>query len=109
MPLYTPPNLTSGLDDTLVETISTVPSFTPLFLLFVFGVVFLGGMVAQKRRIGFSDAPMWAVLGSISSLTIAIIMTLREGLIQVEVLGVVVAFTILSGFWFFTSRGRGET
>jgi len=108
MSLYEMPNLSSGMDEAIIGTASAVPGFAPMFLLFVFFVVFLGGMGSQKRRIGTADAPMWAVVSSLSVLMISLALSLREGLIQTEVLGVVVAVTLLSGLWLFTSRNKNE-
>ena len=106
--LYTQPNLTGGLDQNLVEVVSTVPSFIPGLLLFVFGVVFLAGSSTQRARAGFSDNQMWAVLASISTLLVSLLLTLIPGLINIETLGVVVAVNIFSGLWLFLSKARGE-
>jgi len=108
MTLYNAPNLTSGIDPALTTLFSEVYVFVPMFLLFVFCVVLIGGMNSQKRRTGFADTPMWSVLASLSTLLIALGLTLVSGGIQLEVLGVVVAITIASGIWFFLDRNRNE-
>ena len=108
MTLYAQPNMTGGIDETLVQIARAVPSFIVGFLIFVFGVIFLGGSSTQGRRKGYSDYPMWAVVASTATLLISLILSLREGLIDILVLGVVLAVTIFSGLWFFLSRGRGE-
>ena len=105
---YTQPNLTGGVDDVLIEIATTVPSFINGLLLFIFGVVFFGGVVEQKRRSGYADYPMWFVMSSLATLVVTLILTINKGLINLETLGIVVALTILSGLWFFLSRGRGE-
>lgn len=108
MALYNLPNMTGGMDETLIEIATSIPSFIIGVLVFIFGFVFLSGMATQRRRTGYSDTPMWCLLASISTLMIALIMTLKRGIISGQVLGVVVAVVILSGLWFFLSKGRGE-
>ena len=97
MPIYNIPNLTSGLDDALVNTIAEVPIFTPMFLLFIFGVVLIGGMTLQKKRIGSVDMPMWVTIASLSTFMISLPLTLRAGLIDITTLSIVVTITLSSG------------
>jgi len=106
--LYEIPNATEGIDAILVDTSTAVPSFIPLFLLFVFLMVLIGGSTSQKRRTGYSDFAMWSVIASISTLMITLPLTLIAGIIQIEVLIVVIAVTLMSGLWFFMSKSRGE-
>lgn len=108
MTIYTAPNLTSGVDDALYDTVRAVPSFTPFLLFFVFGTVLISGALSQKRRTGYADIPMWSLLASICALMVALFMTLRAGLIDLFTLGVTVAITITCGIWFFMSKGRNE-
>ena len=108
MPLYNPPNLTGGVDQVLTEVIREVPSFTIGLLVFIFGVIFFGGISTQKRKTGYADYPMWAVMSSMSVLIITLILTINQGFVSLEVLGIVVAITIFSGLWLFLSKGRGE-
>lgn len=108
MAIYQIPNMTGGIDETLVEIAETVPSFVIGLLLFVFGIVFLGGSTSQKRRTGYSDFPMWATLASVSTLLIALLLSIKQGLINLETLGIIVAITLFCGLWLFLSKGRGE-
>ena len=108
MALYDQPNLTGGLDETFVEIATAVPSFVYSFLFFVFAIVFIGGIISQKRRNGWADYPLWATMASLSTLLITLLLTLKQGLINLEVLGIVIAVTIFSGLWLFLSKGRGE-
>ena len=108
MTLYTPPNLTEGIDDAIIGTAATVPSFIPMFLVFIFGVVFLSGVINQKRRTGNADFPMWSVVASLSTLMMSMPLTLKAGLINLPTLSVVVVVTIMSGFWLFMNRNRNE-
>lgn len=108
MALYEVPNLTSGLDQALVGTVTAVPEFMTMFLVFIFGVVFLGGSINQKRRTGSADMPMWATIASMATLLTALPLTLTAGLIQLEVLSIIVVITIFSGLWLFLDKGRNE-
>lgn len=108
MSLYELPNATSGMDAILVETITAVPSFTPLILAFVFFVVFLGGISRQKIRTGTSDYAMWSVVAALATFMIALIMTMVEGIIHLDVLVIVVSVTIMCGVWLFLDRRQSE-
>lgn len=108
MSIYTQPNMTGGIDQTLVEIVTTVPSFLIGFLLFIFGIVFLGGTTTQRKKTGYSDYPAWALMSSVAVLMTSLILSLKEGLINLEILGIVVAVTVFSGLWFFLSKGKGE-
>ena len=108
MSLYDLPNATTGIDDIVVQTVTAVPSLTPLILAFVFFVVFLGGIGRQKARIGTADYPMWATVASMSTFMIALIMTMIEGIIRLDWLVVVIVITIFSGAWLFLDRKQSE-
>lgn len=107
--LYDAPNLTSGFDDAIAGTIHAVPIFTPMLLIFVFCVVALGGGIAQRYRNGFIDLPMWGVLASLCTLLVSLVLTLKAGLIDGTILGIVVAVTFAFGLWFFLSRRPSES
>jgi len=106
--LFTLPNATAGIDDIAIQTISAVPMLTPLILAFVFFIVFIGGITRQKARTATADYPMWAVVASLSTLMIALIMTLKEGLIRLDWLVIVVVITIFSGVWLFLDKRQSE-
>lgn len=106
--VYTFPNATTGIDDVLVQTATAVDIFIPMLLFFIYMVVFLGGIISQRRTTGRGDAPMWALMASITILLLALIMTLVAGLIQIEVLAIIGAVTIMTGLWFFMDKNRYE-
>jgi uncharacterized membrane protein YjjP (DUF1212 family) len=106
--LYTLPNATSGIDDIAIQTLTSVPSFTPLLLLFVFFLIFLTGTGRQKARTGNADFPQWAVVSSIATLMVALILSTVTGLIQLDYLVIVVVITIFSGVWFFLDQKQSE-
>ena len=105
---YSFPNGSAGVDSILAGVNQSTQIFTPIFLLSVFLIVLVGGMLSQKKRVGYADMPMWSVIASVSTLVIALPMTLIEGLINSYVLGVVIVITLISGFWLFMSRDKGD-
>lgn len=107
--IYEQPNMTGGIDNTLIEIAHSVPAFPIGLLIFVYITVLLGGTAAQTRRTGSADYPLWALLASLSIFLLALIMTIKVGLIDLTVLGIIIAINILTGFWFFMSKGRNET
>jgi hypothetical protein len=108
MTIYDIPNKTTGIDDAIIQVAGSVPSFVPSFLFFIFFVVFLGGMATQKKRVGYSDAPVWSLIASIFTFMATLILSLADGLMNLETFSFVVGITILSAVWFFMSKGRGE-
>ena len=108
MSLYTLPNATTGMDAIAVQTATAVPSLTSLLLAFVYLVIFIGGIARQKTRIGTADYPMWAVVASLSTFMIALIMTMADGLINITTLVVVVVITIFSGVWLLLDKRQSE-
>ncbi len=108
MPLYTTPNLTTGIDEALIEVAIAVPSFIPMFLIFIFGTILIGGLIAQRNKTGIADFPQWSVIASISTLMISLPMTLVSGLISLTTLSIIVTITITSGVWLFLDRSNRE-
>ena len=103
MSLYTLPNATTP-DATIVQIITQVPTFTPLLFAFIFFVVFLGGITRQSLKIGNADYSMWAVIASVITLIVALIMSTTTGFINILWLVVIVVVTIFSGLWFFLDK-----
>lgn len=108
MSLYEVPNSTGQIDAIVVETITEIPEITPLLLIFVFCVVAIGGAISQKRRMGYTDLPLWSTIGSIATLMIALPLSIGGGFIQLDVLAIVIVLTIFCGVWFFLGRNRRE-
>ena len=108
MPLYNLPNATNGTDQILIDVVTQVPFLAPLLLVFVWFVVFLGGISRQKLRVGNADYSMWSVIASLSIFVISLIMTTVTGILRLDILVIVVAVTILSGVWFFLDRKASE-
>ena len=106
--LYEMHNMTNGIDDALTGLAGEVHIFMPMFLLFVWFVIFLSGSQAQKRRTGSADMPMWATLSSIATLMITLTLTLTTGMINMLTLIIVVVITIISGAWLFLDKSNSE-
>jgi len=106
--LYDVPNATEGIDNILVTTQASVHIFIPMVLFFIWGVIFMSGVLGQKKRSSYVDTPMWSTLASITILMVALPMTLIAGLIQLEWLVVIVIITIISGLWLFLDKNRSE-
>ena len=105
--LYDLPNSTTGLDSIAIQTAATTP-LVPFLLVFVFFIVFLGGIGKQKLRGGTADYPMWSVVASLATFLVAILMTVVEGLIRIDWLVIIIVITIFSGVWLFLDKRSGE-
>lgn len=108
--LYDSPNLSRGMDNFLVDLNSagndwSLP-FTSMFLIFIFGLIFIGGFLSQKRRTGFGDASMWATVAGLGTTMIALLLSMISGLVSIEILIITIVITILSAFWLFMSNRR---
>lgn len=106
--LYDLPSNVTSADGILVEVINSAPFLPPLMLLFIYFIVLLGGIRMQKTRIGTADYPMWSVIASLSTLMIALLMSVTAGIIRIDWLIIVVVITIFSGVWFFLDRRSTE-
>jgi membrane protease YdiL (CAAX protease family) len=106
--LYTIPNGTTGIDTIVSETMTAVPSFVPLLLVFTFFVTFLGGISRQKARTGTSDYAMWSVIASLSTFMLALLMTLGVGLINLSYLVYTLVIAIICSVWLFFDRKPSE-
>lgn len=106
--LYDIPNATSGLDAVVIDTFSTFPFMGSLILLFVYLVVFIGGITRQTIRSGTADYSAWALLAGMATLIPALIFSINSGFIQLDWLLIVVALNILAAIWFFLDRKPSE-
>jgi len=107
MPTFNMPNSTRP-DDIIIELATEVIAFPIMILVFVWGIVFIGGVTRQVNKQGYADFPQWALMASLTTTLLGIMITVRMGVIALPVLGIVVSVTILSAVWFFLSRGRFE-
>lgn len=106
--LYTIPNGTTDMDSILVSTLEAAPFLSPLLLVLTFFIVFLGGIGRQKLRTGTADYSLWAVVASLATFMISLILTTTSGILRLDWLIIVTAVTIMSGVWFFLDRKASE-
>lgn len=106
--LYTLPNVTTGMDALVVQTVAEVPAFVPLLLVFIFFTVFLGGIMRQKFRTGSADYPAWSVVASIATLMVSLVLSMISGILLLEYLIIVIVITIFSGMWLFLDTRGSE-
>jgi len=106
--LYELPNATSGVDAIAIQIFNIFPWMGALILMFIFLVVFLGGITRQKIRSGTADYSAWAIIASVATLLPALLFSVVAGFIQLDWLIIVVALNILSSIWFFLDRKQSE-
>jgi len=107
--LYDFPNISSsqGYDDLVVNVVTSVPLFVPLLLITIFLLISLAGFRLQSYRRD-EDLPYWLLLGSLGSLISALMLSMKEGLMNGTILGTCFAVTVLTAIWFFLSKGPRE-
>ena len=107
--LYQEVNLTGGLDKAITSTAASVPAFPIMILVFIYLIILIGGSSNQSRKRGNADIPMWATLAGTATTVVALVMNIGvSSLISIGTLAIIISLTIISGFWYFMSRGRYE-
>jgi len=106
--LYNIPNATSGLDAVVIQTFDTFPFMGALILLFVYLVVFLGGVTRQLTRNGTADYSAWSLISAVATLMVSLILSINSGYIQLDWLLIVVSLNIMSALWFFLDKKPSE-
>jgi len=103
--LYSLPNSTEGIDSIVLQmTQGSFYWFVPMFLFFIFIMIFVGGITRQKIKTGTADYSVWAVLASIATLLPALLFSVTAGFIRLDWLVIIVSLNILSAIWFFLDR-----
>ena len=99
-------NDTVGLQRMFLYAADTVPLFTPLILVALFLIVALGSFYSQTRLGGRGDFwSSFAIAGYVISV-VAAVMTLVDGLIDLNTLVIVFAVTIIGTLLLFISKRR---
>jgi hypothetical protein len=106
--LYELPNATSGIDEIAKQTINAVPQLATFLLVFLWFVVFLGGVIRQNLRTGSADYAAWSVAASLSTFMAVLIMSVSSGFIKLDYLIVVVVITIFSFVWLALDKRGNE-
>lgn len=106
--LYELPNATSGIDEIAKQTITAVPSLAPMLLVFLWFVVFLGGTIRQNLRTGSADYAAWSVASSLATFMAALVFSISQGFINLDLLVVVTVVTIFSFVWLALDKRGNE-
>lgn len=106
--LFSIPNNTSGLDPVVIGTITSVPSLAPFLLVFVWMFVFVGGVIRQRQKSFNTDYAAWACLASLSTLIVALLMSIVAGFISLSQLITVLTLNLICGVWLFLDRRQSE-
>lgn len=111
MPTYNLPtetniNFSEGLDRLFVYVAQEVPLFIPAVLISLFFIVFITGILAQRRQEGRADTPMWFTISGWITATAAMIMLLVDDLIMLETVIISISVAMIGAIWLFISKDR---
>ena len=95
----------TGLDSALIGVSSAVPIFAPGLLLFTFAIIFIT-LYNKQRLEGQVDIPQDAVVASIVTSIVGLILSMTLGIINPLTLTSSFIVTILCGIWFLASGER---
>ena len=96
----------TGLDGTLVYVATVEPLFTKLVLFGFFLIGFLGSIFSQWRLRNRVEFPGSFFAAAVSTLVVAVLMNLIDGLISLQTLIIVVVITIVSYIWLLIAKDR---
>ncbi len=96
----------TGIDGVLVYVATVEPLFTQLVLFGFFMVGFLGSMFSQWRLRNRSDFIASFFAGAFTTLIVAVLMSLIDGLISLNTLIITVIVTIISLVWLLIAKDR---
>ena len=102
-----PSSNATGLDSFLVDVATAGPSnlFIPMFLFFIYGLVFITTF-RKQRESGPGDAPLCSTIAGVIATMVALFLSLRAELMSMSILTITIAVTILSAIWLVSSRDR---
>lgn len=108
MPYTLPPNnLTNGsagIESILTYEAQQIPALMPSILLLLYVVILGAGYFADQRRTGRGKFAMWSAIAGLITTTGAFILFLYNGLINIEVVIIVLLITVVSvAFFLFSS------
>jgi len=98
-------NTTAGPHTLFVYAAEIVPSFIPMVIFAIFLIALLGSYFSQRRLTGSGDFPASFAAASFISTIIAFVMSLLPGLINNNVVIIMVVISVLSVVWLYLSRG----
>jgi len=94
----------TGFDGLIADVSTTVPSFIPFLLAFVFFTIWIVGYRQQRISSGTGDAPLWGTIAGVITSSVALLMTLTPGIINSETLIITFVVTIAMGLVTFFSK-----
>ena len=97
-------NATTGLEDLLIYESQQVDSLIPGILLLIYLVILGSGYFSQERSKGRGNFKMWAAISGLITATLAFILFLYNGLVNIEVVIIALIISIISSFWFLLSQ-----
>jgi hypothetical protein len=99
--LYSLPENVTEPDVLLVKITEQVPGLVPALLFMIWAIITIGGYFTQERRIGTGHFPMWFTIGGLITTTISFILYLIPGLLNLEMVIILIAVTFGSAMWYF--------
>lgn len=95
--------------DVIVPQIaSEVTILIPGLLVFVFFVVFLGGISRQRNKGYQPDYPMWGTVAGISTFILSLILGVASGFISLVQTVIILVITFGFGLWLFLDKRPNE-
>lgn len=106
LPSQTAANFTAGPDQLFLYIASQVPMFFPMVLFAFFVIIWFSGMSFQKRQEGREFVSQWYLIAGFLTATLAMILYLVPGFVNLLTVGICIANAGLGALWFFNSRDR---
>ncbi|GIW67813.1 MAG: hypothetical protein KatS3mg096_708 [Candidatus Parcubacteria bacterium] len=102
--IYEIPTNVSTPDALIGGIVSNMPFLVPLTLFFIWFFIFFSGVNRQSSRLGQADYPFWALMASLSTLIVSLILSLTSGFINIDWLSILVVVNLLCAIWLFLDR-----
>lgn len=105
LPIETGNNFTTP-DTFAVYLSGQVPTFIPSMLFAFFMIIFMGGILTNKRQTGTNDYAQWAAVAGFGTFVLAGTLFLVPGLISLSTLIVTFSWAFACAIWFFATNDR---
>lgn len=103
MPYELPSNTTNTLEELLAYQSGQIPILWPMILLLIFVTILGSGYVYLEKKTGKGRFSMWFAIAGLITTTLAFILFLIPGLINLEVVSICVIVSVVGGLWFLFS------
>lgn len=97
-------NFTSGYHSYWIYLVTQVPNLMPLLLFSFFTIVLLSGYFLEKRSSTKADFSQWFLIAGFLTSTLAMVLFLTVGIINLDTIIVTLAVTLVGALWFFNSK-----